>query len=226
MTDTAQKPRQIPLDLPWPRHDSASRSDFIVSQSNQSAVGFLDGWSDWPDGRLALVGPEGCGKTHLALAWAEQVGAQFVDGELAPRDLLGSGCVVFEDCDRRLTTPEVEAALFHLLNILREEGGKILLTGRIPPSRWRTTLPDLASRLKAITLAEVNSPDDDLLEQLVVKLFSDREIVVKDRLATYIAKRAVRSSAAIEMVVATLDAKSLELGQPVSIKMAKEVFGW
>jgi len=75
-------------------------------------------------------------------------------------------------------------------------------------------------------LAEVNSPDDDLLEQLVVKLFSDREIVVKDRLATYIAKRAVRSSAAIEMVVATLDAKSLELGQPVSIKMAKEVFGW
>jgi len=137
-----------------------------------------------------------------------------------------SGHVVFEDCDRRLATPEIEAALFHLLNILREEGGKILLTARTPPARWKVTLPDLASRLSAITVAEIQSPDDELLERLVVKLFSDREIVVNDRLATYIAKRTERSSAAIEMVVATLDAKSLELGQPVSAKMAKEVFGW
>ena len=226
MSDAMQRPKQIPLDLPWPRHDNASRADFIVSDSNQKAVGFLDNCSDWPDGRLALVGPEGSGKTHLAMAWAEQTGAQFVDGELSPRDMTGSGCVVFEDCDRRLSTPEIEAALFHLLNILREEGGKILLTARTPPARWNTQLPDLTSRLSAITVAEVNSPDDDLLEQLVVKLFSDREIVIKDRLATYIAKRADRSSAAIEMAVATLDAKSLELGQPVSTKMAKDVFGW
>lgn len=226
MSEMAQKPKQIPLDLPWPRHDNASRSDFIISESNQKAVGFLDSTSDWPDGRLALVGPEGCGKTHLALAWAEQVGAQFVDGEIAPRSLAGSSCVVFEDCDRRLVSPDVEAALFHLLNILREEGGKILLTARIPPARWGIKLPDLASRLAAITVAEINSPDDDLLEQLVVKLFSDREIVVKDRLATYIAKRTDRSAAAIEMAVATLDARSLELGQPVSTKMARDVFGW
>ncbi len=226
MTDTAQKPRQIPLDLLWPRHDNATRADFIVSESNQKAVGFLDNGTEWPDGRLALVGPEGCGKTHLAMAWSQQVEAHFVDGELAPRDWTKSGHVVFEDCDRRLATPEIEAALFHLLNILREEGGKILLTARTPPARWKVTLPDLASRLSAITVAEIQSPDDELLERLVVKLFSDREIVVNDRLATYIAKRTERSSAAIEMVVATLDAKSLELGQPVSAKMAKEVFGW
>jgi len=226
MSSISRRPKQIPLDLPWPRHDGASRSDFIVTESNQKAIGFLDHWAGWPDGRIVLVGPEGCGKTHLAMAWAEQVGAQFVDGDLTPRELPGSGFVVFEDCDRRLNSPEIEAALFHLLNILREEGGKILLTGRTPPSRWGTNLPDLTSRLSAITVAEINSPDDDLLEQLVVKLFSDREIVVKDRLATYIAKRANRSSAAIEMAVATLDAKSLELGQPVSTKMAKEVFGW
>jgi len=226
MSDTARRPSQIPLDLPWPRHDGATRSDFIVSESNQKAVGFVDNYLDWPDGRLSLIGPEGCGKTHLAMAWSEQVGAQFIDGDITPRNLKGSGCVVFEDCDRRLASPEIENALFHLLNILREEGGKILLTARTPPARWNTRLPDLASRLTAMTVAEVSSPDDELLEQLVVKLFSDREIVIKDRLATYIAKRCDRSSAAIEMVVATLDAKSLELGRPVNSKLAKEVFGW
>lgn len=219
-------PRQIPLDLPWPRHDRASRADFAVTESNLEAVGFLENWQEWPDGRLALVGPEGCGKTHLAMVWAQETGATFVEGDMAARDLAASECVVFEDCDRRLTTPEAEFALFHLLNILREEGGKILMTARTPPARWPVRLPDLVSRLSAVTVAQIGSPDDELLEHLVVKLFADRDVVIKDRLATYIAKRIERNSAAIESAVAALDARSLELREPVSTRMAKELFEW
>ncbi len=219
-------PRQIPLDLPWPRHDRASRADFITSESNLEAVGFLENWGEWPDGRLALVGPEGCGKTHLAMVWAKEVGATFIDAAMPARDMAVSQCVIFEDCDRRLITPEAEFALFHLLNILRDEGGKILMTARTPPARWPVRLPDLVSRLSAVTVTRVQDPDDELLEQLVVKLFSDRDIVIQERLATYIAKRIDRNSAAIEAAVAALDAKSIELRSPVSIKMAKELFGW
>lgn len=226
MAGAVDRPRQIPLDLPWPRHDRASRADFAVSESNFEAVGFLDNWQDWPDGRLALVGPEGCGKTHLSLIWAQETGATFVEGDIAPRELAASQCVVFEDCDRRITSPDAEFALFHLLNILREEGGKILMTARTPPARWPIRLPDLISRLSAVTVAQVKSPDDELLEQLVVKLFADRDVVIKDKLATYIAKRIDRSSAAIESAVAALDARSLELREPVSTKMAKELFEW
>jgi len=226
MADAIDKPRQIPLDLPWPRHDRASRADFAVSESNSEAVSFLDNWQEWPDGRLALVGPEGCGKTHLSLIWAQETGATFVDGDFAARELAGSGCVVFEDCDRRLTTPDAEFALFHLLNILREEGGMILMTARTPPARWPVRLPDLVSRLTAVTVAQVKSPDDELLEHLVVKLFADRDVVIKDKLATYIAKRIDRNSAAIEAAVAALDARSLELREPVGVKMAKELFEW
>jgi chromosomal replication initiation ATPase DnaA len=87
-------------------------------------------------------------------------------------------------------------------------------------------LPDLASRLSAVTVAEINSPDDALLEHLVVKLFADRDIVIKDRLASYMAKRIDRNSAAVETAVAALDARSLELREPVGIRMAKELFGW
>lgn len=226
MTGAAEKPRQIPLDLPWPRHDRASRADFITSESNQEALGFLENWGEWPDGRLALVGPEGCGKTHLAMIWAKEVGATFIDAAIPARDIAVSGYVVFEDCDRRLTTPEAEFALFHLLNILRDEGGKILMTARTPPARWPVRLPDLVSRLSAVTATRIDNPDDELLEQLVVKLFSDRDIVIQERLATYIGNRIDRNSAAIEAAVAALDAKSIELRSPVSIKMAKELFGW
>lgn len=226
MAGIVDKPRQIPLDLPWPRHDRASRVDFAVSESNVEAVGFLDNWQEWPEGRLALIGPEGCGKTHLSLIWAQETGAKFVETDVAPRDLAASHCVVFEDCDRRITSPEAEFALFHLLNIIREEGGKILMTARTPPARWPVRLPDLVSRLSAVTVAQVKSPDDELLEQLVVKLFADRDVIIKDKLATYIAKRIDRNSAAIESAVAAMDARSIELREPVSTKMAKELFGW
>lgn len=231
MSDSVAPPRQLPLDLPWPRHEGASRGDFIVSESNEAAVTLVDASGEWPDGRLALVGPEGSGKTHLAMVWAQETGARFIDGgtshpEGAARDWAASGCVVFEDCDRRLASPEAERALFHLLNILREEGGRILMTGRTPPSRWAGGLPDLASRLSAVTVAEIAPPDEDLLEQLVVKLFRDRHIVIKDRMASYIARRIDRNSAAVEAAVARLDARSLELGQPVSVKLARDLFGW
>ncbi len=231
MSDSAARPRQIPLDLPWPRHDGASRADFIVSDSNAAAVTMLDASTEWPDGRLALIGPEGSGKTHLALVWAQENGARFIDGgvthaEGAARDWAASGCVVFEDCDRRLTSPEAERALFHLLNILREDGGRILMTGRTPPSRWAGSLPDLHSRLSAVTAAGIAAPDDELLEQLVTKLFRDRHIIITDRLASYLARRIDRNSAAVEAAVAALDTHSLETRQPVGAKMAKDLFGW
>ncbi len=228
MTSSAatNKPRQIPLDLPWPRYNRATRADFISSGSNAQALGFLKHAARWPDNRLALVGPEGCGKTHLAMVWALENDASFADRTTDVRDIAASGRVILEDCDRWLITQESEAFLFHLLNILREEGGSILMTARTPPARWPVRLPDLLSRLSAVTMARIKEPDDDLLEKLVTKLFADRDIVIRKRLSKYIARRIERRSAAVEAAVAALDAHSIEHGEPVSVSMAKEVFGW
>ena len=62
--------RQIPLDLPV--RAALGREDFLVSEGNALAVAQIDGWRDWPGRRLALVGPEGAGKTHLAAVWAQE----------------------------------------------------------------------------------------------------------------------------------------------------------
>lgn len=230
MNDPVQKPRQIPLDLPWPRRDRADRADFVVSESNADALGFVDSWRDWPDGRLALIGPEGSGKTHLALIWAKEAGAEFIDAralnDANVREAASLGHVIFEDCDRRVSGEDVENALFHLLNVLREQGGRLLMTARTPPSRWGIGLRDLASRLEATSVAPLREPDDDLLSQLVAKLFSDRDILVEERVAAYIALRIDRSFAAAQAAVARLDAASLEAARPISVPMVKEEFGW
>ena len=41
-------------------------------------------------------------------------------------------------------------------------------------------LPDLASRLKALPVAELEPPDDALLRGVLVKLFADRQLAVDE----------------------------------------------
>ena len=111
------------LRLKLERKPAFRREDFIVSVSNAQAVGALDAWPAWLGGALALVGPPGVGKTHLAEVWAKEVGAhQFKAGELV--GALKPGPVLVEDADQFGD----DEGLFHLIN----RAGGLLLTARAP----------------------------------------------------------------------------------------------
>ena len=69
-----------------------------------------------------------------------------------------------------------ERALFHLLNLMRQQEAFVLMTARTAPATWRVELPDLASRLRAIPTVELHAPDDALLRAVMVKLFADRQL--------------------------------------------------
>ena len=43
-----------------------------------------------------------------------------------------------------------QAALFHLLNLAREQAADLLLTARTQPAGWTLQVKDLASRLRAV----------------------------------------------------------------------------
>jgi chromosomal replication initiation ATPase DnaA len=140
---------QATLALGFPRRRALGRADFVVSDSNAAAVALATDPALWPDGRLALVGPAGSGKTHLARVVMAETGAACADAAaLRVRDaptLLASGAAVVEGADRLADAPgEAERALFHLLNLAAQDGRPVLLTGREGPARWRATLPDLA----------------------------------------------------------------------------------
>jgi len=74
-------PRQLALALP--HAESFAREDFLGGNSNAAALRLIEQWPDWPDRVLALVGPEGAGKSHLAAIWAEIAGAR----RISARDL-------------------------------------------------------------------------------------------------------------------------------------------
>ena len=216
-------PRQLALAL---NHaESFAREDFLAGPSNAAALSLIDRWPDWPDRVMALVGPEGSGKTHLASIWAAASGARVLSAKLLGRsDLpaaLATGALVLEDLDPGGLD---ERALFHLLNLAREEGAYLLITARAAPVTFPVAIRDLGSRLRALPVVTLSAPDDALLRALIVKLAADRQLGVDETLVNYLTNRIERSFAAARAAVTRLDEEALRRQRPVTRALAAELF--
>jgi chromosomal replication initiation ATPase DnaA len=216
----ATAPRQLALALD--HTESFAREDFLSGPSNAKALALIDMWPGWPHGSVMLTGPEGSGKSHLAAIWAQAAGARLtaaraLDEALVP-GALATGALVVEDI---VDGAFDERALFHLLNLAREDDAFVLLTARTAPVR--STIRDLGSRLKALPIVALAPPDDALLRALLVKLFADRQLAVDESLVGYVALRIERSFAAARAVVARLDEEAMRQKRPLTRALAAEI---
>jgi len=179
---------------------SHARRDFVTSPSNAAAIAALDAWPAWPGARVALIGPPGCGKTHLAQEWAARTGAAVIlRGDPDVSDV-PAGPILLEDADQGVA----DEALFHLIN-RADAGASLLITARTLPQMWSATLPDLRSRLNALLVAQIEEPDDVVLEGVLRKFFRERSIRPADDLFPYLLRRIERSIPAAKDVVWRLD---------------------
>lgn len=204
--------RATQLPLPFGHRPGFSAADFVAAPSNQAALAWLSRTADWPGGRLVLWG--GCGKTHLLHVWAERSGAVLCGGPALhglPEPPARGGIAV-DDADATVD----EAALFHLLNAAGEARVPVLLAGRTAPSHWQTRLPDLASRLRAITAVEIGLPDDKLLRVVLARLLADRQLAVSEPMREWLLRRLPRTAAALREAVARLDEASLAGGRAIT----------
>jgi chromosomal replication initiation ATPase DnaA len=215
-------PRQLILDLP--HQASFAREDFLPAASNREAINAIDRWPDWPGGMLLLVGPEGSGKSHLAACWAKTAIAATVQGEnLGEENARASrrgGALLIEDADR---VGDAEERLFHLVNSALQTDTSVLLTARQGPDAWGLKIPDILSRLRLAPVVRLDTPDVELTEAVLFKLFSDRQLQVEPRVVAYIATRIERSLGAARRVVAALDREALAKGRRVTRAMASEI---
>jgi len=205
---------QLAFDLPV--RQALGRADFFVAPCNARAVAQLDNWARWPEGKLALVGASGSGKTHLAHVWAAMSNARIVSANaLAPADACAA--LVVENADQISGN---EQSLFHVYNEMSAAGGALLITGQTAPARWPLKLPDLRSRLQSLPVVAVEPPDDALISMIMVKLFDDRQLPVSPKLLDYLLKRVERSYEAVNALVEALDKAALAAGKPLSMRLA------
>jgi chromosomal replication initiation ATPase DnaA len=209
--------RQLRLGLRRPA--LFARDTFVEGASNAAARAALDAWPRWPAGTLALVGPEGVGKTHLARAWAEAAGAVLLDREAPDLASAAGRPVLLEDADQGI---EGEA-LFHLINLAAHDGAGLLLTARTRPAAWPAALPDLRSRLNAMSVAEIEPPDDDVLGGVLRNFFRERNIRPHEDVYPYILRRMERSIAGAREIVRRLDETEDPEIRPVSRVLARQI---
>jgi chromosomal replication initiation ATPase DnaA len=219
---TRLQPRQLALMLP--HAESFARDDFLAGPGNAVALALIDAWPDWPNPVVMLVGEAGSGKSHLASIWAERAGARAVAARglsiAHVPDALATGALVVEDID---PTTIDQPALFHLLNLAREQTADVLLTARTMPANWSLDVKDLASRLRAVPVVQLKPPDDQLLRALIVKFCADRQMVVDESVVSYLLTRIERSFSAARLAVEALDAEALRRGRPITRTLASEV---
>jgi len=179
---------------------------------------------------LILSGSAACGKTHLAAVWKDKTksAASIEAAQLAkqPADKLADTAehLVIDPVDPWFGDREAETTLFHLYNLMREQGRTLLLTTRVAPSHAQFALPDLASRLRASPLSSIASPDDTLLTALLVKLFADRQLQIGQDVLSYILPRMERSFAAARDLVEEADRLALAEKRPVSVPLIRRIF--
>ncbi|HET7885745.1 MAG TPA: DnaA/Hda family protein [Bradyrhizobium sp.] len=213
-------PRQLAFALS--HAESLTRDNFLEGPANAAGLALIDRWPDWPNRVMLLLGPEGAGKSHLAAIWAEESGARSIATHaLTATEVpgaLATGALVIED----LRSGDIdERALFHLLNLAREDGAFVLMTARELPTE--VELRDLRSRLRAVPTVQLLPPDDHLFRALIVKFCADRQLVVDEAVVSYLATRLERSYAAVRRAVELLDTEALRLGRPVTRALAAEL---
>jgi chromosomal replication initiation ATPase DnaA len=218
----SQRPRQLALALD--HAESYAREDFLVGSCNEGPFRLICSWPDWPANALAVVGPEGSGKTHLAMIWAAMAGARIISAR-ALRDAevptaLATGALVVEDA----AAGADDRALFHLINLAREDNAALLFTARGMPPTWPVAIPDLLSRLRALPVVTLRAPDDAVLRAVIVKLAADRQLALDDSVVAFIATRIERSFAAARAAVIALDNEALRQSRAPTRALAAEIF--
>jgi chromosomal replication initiation ATPase DnaA len=216
------QPRQLAFALP--HAESLTRDNFLEGPANEAGLALIESWPDWPNRIMLLVGPEGSGKSHLAAIWAEDAGARSTAAHALTADdvpgALATGALVVEDLKPGQFD---ERAMFHLINLARQDEAFVLMTARLSPSAFEVELRDLRSRLRAVPTVSLLPPDDHLFRGLIVKFCADRQLSIDETVVSYLASRIERSYAAVRQAVDLLDSEALRLGRPVTRALAAEL---
>lgn len=194
------KSQQIPLDLA--RNPDLGAQAFQYASSNDEARIAL-ARTDWANNTLAVVGPKGCGKTHLGHIWALNRDAIALDGNepFAPKSSWKSRSIWIDNAARA-----DEFTLFTLINMaITGDIDALLLTDIKPPANWSVQIPDLSSRLRNVQTVRVEEPDDQLLTAIMSKIFKDRGLKVSDNLVSYLLTNTERSVDAVRKLIIDLD---------------------
>lgn len=222
---------------------------FVVGAGNRMACTAIEMALERPGqvSPLVIIGPGGCGKTHLLEGLCQRVrdrrpsggvvfssAEQFTTGFL--QSLHGGGVAAFRRGCRaaelfviddlqffagrnaRVTVTE----LLHTIEAVLRRGRQVVLSADRDVDTIAELGPELLSRLAGGMTARIQPADETLRRGIVVAMAARRGIELPADVVAFIAARLVRHPRELAGAVNRLEATSLMLGTPITLGLAAE----
>jgi len=197
--------------------------DFYVSKSNYFAFNLISTWPKWEKNFLNICGDNFSGKSHLANIFLKKFKGIKINAHSFKNEHLNEikvyENIVLENFDLNIN----EVLIYSLFNTVDQDNKYLVINSTIPINEINFKLDDLKSRTKNCLFAKIEKPDDELMFALVLKNFSDRQIVIDKKLIDFIIKRIDRSYDKIFEFIYKIDELSLKKKRPIDFKTIKEV---
>ena len=202
------------------KYQFSSKNDlenYFVNQTNQKAYDFTI--AQRFNQNIFLFGPKKSGKSYLASLWKEKNNAIFYNDNFS-KIIKTKKNIVIDD----VLGKSSDENLFHLINHCKLHCLKIYFVSSIDLNAYDFKFNDLYSRLREFFYLEIQEPDDEMCKMLMVKLFSDKQIIIKNNeIFDFIFKRLSRTYFDINIFVEKLDKLSLEKKRQLTIPLIKEI---
>ena len=197
--------------------------DFYVSSSNYYAFKLISSWPKWEKNFLNIYGEKYSGKTHLTNIFLKKFKGfkikanSFENKNL--NDIKIHENIILDNFDQDID----ENLIYSLFNIIDQDNKYLIINSLTPINEMNFKLDDLKSRTKNCLVAKIDKPDDELMFALILKNFSDRQIVIDKKLINFIIKRVDRSYDKIFEFIYKIDEISLKKKKSIDFKIIKEV---
>ena len=197
--------------------------DFYVSKSNYFAFNLISTWPKWEKNFLNICGDNFSGKSHLANIFLKKFKGIKINAHSFKNEHLNEikvyENIVLENFDSNIN----EVLIYSLFNTVDQDNKYLIINSTKPINEINFKLDDLKSRTKNCLFAKIEKPDDELMFALVLKNFSDRQIVIDKKLIDFNIKRIDRSYDKIFEFIYKIDELSLKKKKPIDFKTIKEV---
>ena len=200
-----------------------SESDFFVNSTNKKAVDLVSLWPDWHNKAAIIYGEGRSGKSHLGNIWMQRTNAKLID--------LKNNDINFNKDSKRnylidnfsLIKSDQENIILDIFNqCLFNDNYILFLCSENKDINFK--FKDLESRFKSILSTVIEMPNDQMIEVLINKYFSDHQISITTDVIKYLSSRVARSYSDLSDMLIKINNLSLKNKQKITIPFLRENF--
>ena len=199
------------------------KQDFYVSSNNFSAYKLIESWPNWPGKWLNVFGMSGSGKTHLSKILEKKINkiklveAKYLNNKII-EELNKIDCLIIDNYQNNID----ENLFYSILNQSKQLDNYIVVNSTLSLNELNYNLLDLQSRLNSFIFIGIQLPNDDLLQVIISKFFSDKQINLNPKISEFIIKNVDRSYEKMFKFLKDIDELSLSTGKSININLIKK----